>query len=511
MLQGYVWVIAGLAIVIGGVGMTNAQLMSVYERTREIGVLRSVGWSKRRVLQMILGESILVSLLGGLLGTGFGWAALSAFSNAASFFGATANTVNPERFFQALGVVLTLGLLGGLYPAWRAANLQPVEALRYEGGSSGGRSRRLPVGGLAIQSLWQRSARTILTLGAIGITVGAIMALEGVIRGAAESMTDMGLGSGVEIMMRQADIADTSLSAIDERIGDKIAALPEIESVSGIIFTAVMLPEENSFFILQGYAPNEYGIRRFQIVEGEKLTSNHQIIIGQTIAEALDKSVGDTLDLGSSRFRIVGIYESSVAWEELGGVITLRDAQTFAGRPRKVTMYAIKVRDPARASEVAERLNRDFPATHAALTGEFVDQMPDFQNSNAMLNAISTLAIVVGGVGVLNTMLMAVLERTREIGVLRALGWRRRGILSLILKESFLLGIFGGIAGIGLAFAMTVLLAQAPLVGQAFTPVWEWDVFVRAIAVAVLLGLIGGLYPAFRATRLQPVEALRYE
>ncbi len=185
-LQGYVWVIAGLAIVIGGVGMMNAQLMSVFERTREIGVLRAVGWSSGRVLRMILGESVLVSFFGGIFGIGLGWLLLTSFAEVASFFGATATAIKPGLLGQAFFVVFFLGIIGGLYPAWRAARLAPVEALRYEGGSSGTKSRRLPVGGMAVQSLWQRSSRSLLTLGAIGLTVGSIMALEGIIRGAAE-------------------------------------------------------------------------------------------------------------------------------------------------------------------------------------------------------------------------------------------------------------------------------------------------------------------------------------
>ena len=98
-----------------------------------------------------------------------------------------------------------------------------------------------------------------------------------------------------------------------------------------------------------------------------------------------------------------------------------------------------------------------------------------------------------------------------EIGVFRALGWRRRSILGLIMKESLLLGLLGGIAGIAIALIMIYLFQKAPMVGGVLTPVWDWDVFVRAILVALMLGLFGGIYPAYRATRLQPVEALRYE
>jgi ABC-type antimicrobial peptide transport system permease subunit len=489
--------------------MMNSQLMAVFERTREIGVLRSIGWSSRRVLWMILGETLLVCLGGGVLGVILGWLFLYFLSTQTVFLGMATTTLSPALLTQAFTVVIFLGLVGGLYPAWRAARLQPVEALRYEGGTSGGKVRRLPFGGMAVQSLFQRSLRTMLTLGTIGLTVGAIISLEAIIQGMAQSLTEM--VSDVEVMVRQADISDTELSVLDERIGDKIDVLPGVRSASGVIFSAVMLPEANSFFIVFGYEPNDYGIRRYNIVEGEPLTGNRQIILGRRMAESLNKEVGDTIELTGSRFRVVGIYETQVGWEEFGGVTTLRDAQILVGKPHNVSWYAVKMEDPQQAADVVERINTEFPEAQAALSGDFVNQMPDFQTTDAMMGGISFLAIVIGGVGVMNTMLMAVFERTREIGVLRALGWGRRSILWMILSEAFLLGILGGIAGIMIAAALTYGIMAAPGVGGMIEPLWQWQIFARSIAVALILGLLGGLYPAYRATRLQPVEALRYE
>ena len=191
--------------------------------------------------------------------------------------------------------------------------------------------------------------------------------------------------------------------------------------------------------------------------------------------------------------------------------MTLRDAQIMIGRPRKVSIYSIKLNDPTKANEIVEKINREYPDIHAALAGQFAEQMPDMQNSQGMLDIISFIAILVGGVGVLNTMLMAVVERTREIGVLRALGWRRRAILSMILKEALLLGLLGGFLGIIISFGLDYVMSHIPMLGSALTVVWEWDIFIRAILIALLLGMVGGLYPAYRATQLQPVEALRYE
>lgn len=509
--QGYVWVISSLAVVIGGVGMMNSQLMSVFERTREIGVLRAIGWRKSRILGLVFGEALLVCLGGGVLGSLIGVFLIYVLSSMTIFFGVSLSTLRPQQFLTAFAVVIVLGFTGGLYPAWRAAQLQPIEALRYEGGGSGSKIRRLPFGGLTLQSLWQRSTRTALTLFAIALTVGGIMAMEAVIRGAFKEMDTMILGTNAEVMLRQANVSDTSFSAIDEQILGKIAALPEVQAVSGLIFTAVTMPEAGGFFIVQGYAPNEFSIQRIKVVEGQPLQTNHQILVGRMMMETLGKKIGDTIELSGVRFRIVGIYESKVSWEELGGVITLRDAQSLTGRMRKVTMAAVKMRNPRDAASAVEKINRLFPDVHATLSTEFSSQMPDRQSTDVMLNAISFLAIFVGGIGVLNTMLMSVFERTREIGVLRALGWRRRRVLGMILKEALVLGLLGGLAGILFAFVLVFVLNQAPMVGGLLTTVWEWDIFARAIGVATSLGILGGLYPSYRATRLQPMEALRYE
>ncbi len=509
-LQAYAWGLAGLALIIGGVGMTNAQLMAVSERTREIGVLRAVGWGRRRILWMILSEALALGLAGGALGLLLGWLALQAVRGAGAIFGSAAAEISPGLVLQGLVLVLTLGLVAGAVPAQRASRLLPVEALRYEGGG-GKRVRRLPFGGMELQGLWQRSSRTILTFSAIGLTVGTIMAMEAIVRGVVNDMAEIGLGSGAQVVVRQADIADTSLSAIDERIGDRLAALPEVETVSGMLMYAALLPDTGGFFVLQGYAPQEYAIRRFRVVEGESLSGNHQVLLGRMMAEALGKRVGETIDVSGHRYRVVGIFETGIGWEELGGIVSLREAQLFAGRPRKVTLYLIKVRQPSNAPDLVDRVNREIEGVHAALSGEFVESMPDMQNMDRFMTALSFLAIVVGGVGVMNTMLMAVHERTREIGVLRAVGWGRRSVLGLILKEAVLLAILGGIAGIVFALVLAWLLNQIPGIEGLMQPRWEWDVFARAILVALLLGLVGGIYPAYRATRMQPVEALRYE
>lgn len=505
-LRGTAWAISMLAILIGGVGMMNAQLMSVIERTREIGVLRAVGWPSRRVLGLILGEAMAVSIAGGLIGLPLALLMLYATQDIMSAFGARPS-LGAGQIGQALLVVLFLGLVGGLYPAWRASQLPPVEALRYEGGTLGKRAARLPVGGMAIQNLWRRRTRSLLTLVVISLTIGAVMSMGLIFVGSIQMMNDWVGGS--EITVRQRDAADLGYAFIDQRIGDRIAALPDVAGVSGILIGVAF--SEDGFFMLQGYNPREPALAAFNVVEGRAITSNREVMVGRAIAEAQNINVGENIAVGEMRFRVVGIYESGAAWQELGGVVTLRDAQSFTGRPGKVTLFVVDLHDPNDAPAVMAGINSNFPEVAAGLSGEFASDLPDMQNFAVMTNAVSVMALIVGGIGMMNTMLMSVLERTREIGVLRALGWQRRAILGLILRESLWLSLFGAVLGGGVALVLMYGFTLIPDYGDAFRMGWSWEPVLQSVIVSSLLGLLGGLYPAFRATRLQPVEALRYE
>jgi ABC-type antimicrobial peptide transport system permease subunit len=510
-LAGVAWAIAALAVIIGGLVMTNTLLMSVFERTREIGLLRAVGWRRGQVLRLILGESLVFALLGGLLGTGLGVAGVSLLRNSGTAFGAYGGHFTPQLFLQAYATVVVLGLVGGLYPAWWASRLLPLEALRYEGGAADrGADGRIAWAGVTVRNLLRRRTRTLLTSLAIGVGIAAIVALGGIAQGFMSTFTEMVVGSQADLMALEADASDMGYSTIDERVGARLAALPDVEAVTGVGF-AFATTEETPIFFMMGYNPREFGIQHFKIVEGRPLSTNRQMLIGRQVAEAMGLEVGDTFRVLDSNFRIVGIYETGQAFEESGSVVTLRDAQRLAGRPHQVTMYGIRVRDPDRAEEVRDYLNAHFPEIEVSLSSEFAESIPDMERMGMMTGQIAFMAVFLGAVGMLNTMLMSVLERTREIGVLRALGWRRRQVVGMILKESLVLGLVGGVCGILLGMGLVWALQWIPFVGGMLEPDYGVALLVRALIIALVAGTIGGLYPAWRATRMRPVEALQYE
>jgi ABC-type antimicrobial peptide transport system permease subunit len=507
LLDGIAMAVAGLAVVIGGIIMTNTLWMSVFERTREIGVLRSLGWRRRRVLGLILGESITLALLGGLIGSGLGLLSLVAIRESGSVLGIFGSRLTPDVFVRALVTVLALGVVGGAYPAWWASRLLPVEALQYEGG---GRAREVHIpGGMTVRNLWRRRTRTALTLLSIGVGVAAVVALGGVVGGMVGAFTTMMRDSQTDLFVAETGV-DMDFSAIDERVGARLAARPEVDGVSGMFWTGAST-QEMPMLIIYGYHPREFAIRRYRIIEGEPLSGRRQIIVGRMAAEKTGVEVGDAFRLLNSNFRVVGIYETGTAFEDAGVVVGLREAQSITGKLRQVQFYLVSLRDPDRVETVQADLEAAFPDLDFSLTSELAENTSDFRVMTEMADQLSLAAVFIGALGMLNTMLMSVLERTREIGVLRSLGWRRRQVLGMILKESLVLGVVGGIFGIPLGMGLGTLVGTAGIWGGALEPAYTPPLFAQAVAVAAVAGVIGGLYPAWRATRMRPVEALRYE
>jgi len=506
--RAFSWSVSFLAVLIGSVGVMNTMLMSVFERTREFGTLRAIGWSRRRVLGLVLAESLTLNGLGGAIGAGLGVMAVLAVSHVPAVSGFLPDTFPPILFAQALGVALLVGLISGAYPAWWASRLPPAEAMRYEG-SVGSRAGRLRFGGASLRNLMRQPTRSALTMLGIGIAIMTMVSLGALADGLTAEMEELAGGTGIHLVGMQAD-ASIDLSTIDEQIVRRITAVPGVEHAEGFL-TGYAAVGDLPFFVVFGYPPRGYGIHDFRIVEGEPLTANRQIILGRVAAENLDKHVGETLRLFDTPFRIVGIYETGVPFEDGGGVVSLRDAQALFGQPHKVSFLGIRLKDPDQAETVEQAIEARFPEVAISQASDFAEDVTDLRFTRASTWAIAFLALLIGGAGMMNTMGMSVFERTREIGVLRALGWRRGRVLGMILRESLALSLVGSGMGLVAAIVVVWLLNLNPLMAGFIKARFGVDLFLQTLVTSVVLGAIGGIYPAWRASRLRPVEALRYE
>jgi ABC-type antimicrobial peptide transport system permease subunit len=495
-----------IAVVIGGVGVMNTMLMSVFERTRELGVLRAVGWRPLRVLTMVLGESLGLSVLGGLLGTLLGMGGVQLVQDVPLFGSLVNSELTPSLLAQGMGVALGLGLVGGALPAWRAAQMPPAEAMRSEGGSLHAPRH---VRSAALRNVLRQPVRTLLTVIGIGIAMMAIVLLGAMGEGVVDAVGGMAAGGGAHLVGIETD-ASVDLSKIDQNVVRRIATMPGVQTAEGFL-TGYTSLGDLPFFIVFGYRPRGVAIRDFRIVEGSPLATTRQIILGRVAAENLGKGVGQTLRIFNSTFKIVGVYETGVTFQDGGGVIALRDAQKLFGQAGKVSFVGVWLEDPQDVEAIERQAEARFPQVDLSRSSEFAEGLTDMQMMEASTWGISMMALVVGGLGMTNTMVMSVFERTREIGVLRALGWRKRRVLGMIVRESVALSLLGGVAGTALGVVLGFAINQIPTVQGMLQLQYNPLLFAQALGTALALGVVGGVYPAWRATRLQPVEALRYE
>ena len=408
-LQGLAWGVAAIAILIGGLGMMSAMVMSVLERTREIGTLRAVGWSRGRVLRMILGESVALSALGGVLGVLLGSLLAWAAGQSPGLGVMLAGAVTPDLIVQGMVTALLLGVAGGVYPAWTAANLQPVEALRYEGGGATATTGLLArIGNQSFRNLWRRRNRTLLSAAGISIGVGTLVMLGGLMQGMVGQLNGLtGSGGAGNITVMQRDVADMSLSSLDERIVDQLEAMPEIKSASSFMLAVISSPDM-PMFLLGGLDPSSPAMRHYKLVEGRSMQRPNEIVLGKVASKNYKAGIGDTLTLNDNRYKVVGISETGVAYEDAGGMLALREAQRLMGRPRAVTFIFVDVQDAAQTEAVLAVINRRFPEARASLSSEFAQSTNDLQMTEGMLAGIRALALIVGGIVVANTMIMSI-------------------------------------------------------------------------------------------------------
>ena len=290
---------------------------------------------------------------------------------------------------------------------------------------------------MIFKNLFRRKSRSLLTMAGIAIGVAAMIALGSLGAGLASGYQAMAGGSQADLVLAEAESYDLSLSHVDEHVGVDLLAMPEVREVAGMMMGNVSAEEGAKYFFVFGHDPQGFAIDHFRIIEGQGLDARgvrgRPLLLGKNAQEGLEVGVGDNVNLTGGTFRVVGIYETGDAFEDGAAVITLKDAQNILQKPRLVNAFYLKLKDSRQVDRLSARVARRFPDTDLSTPVEFGDKQQAVAILEGMASAVAGLAILVGGVTMTNTILMSVYERTREIGVLRAVGWRRRRVLRLIL------------------------------------------------------------------------------
>jgi putative ABC transport system permease protein len=357
--------------------------------------------------------------------------------------------------------------------------------------------------------------RSLLTVIGIAIGIGAVVALASIAWGFQKSWEQAYSSRGTDLIVTKVASRSPMPEPFGEQIEVELLKLPRVQEASGLL-TDMMSIEDLPTVMIFGWRRQSFLWDHLKLVGGRWPMDDQEkaAVLGTVAAEVLKKTIGSSLQIEMSEFTICGIFESSALVENGAVIIPLLQLQEATERQGKVNFLNLKLKPGSTPEDVdllRSTIKERFPSYKAFAAGEVAQNNTAIQIAKAMSWATSLIALVVGAVGVTNTILMSVFERTHEIGILLAIGWRRGRILRMILFESMFLSLIGGIAGIAIGFVSVHLLQATPLMRGKI----EGDISVALLGLAVVialgLGALGGLYPAYRGSRLHPSEALRYE
>jgi putative ABC transport system permease protein len=387
-----------------------------------------------------------------------------------------------------------------------------------------------------LRELSRRRLRTTLTI--LGITIGiwalvVFSSMANKINGYVDSGSDYYIG---KIIVSDASTGGIGVGVVpmDLSVADDIRAMPGVAAVSPQIQVPYEEVEFSGFgmpkIITGSVAGSDQGLDRsgIKVSQGRLLAADDEgsqvVVLGSDLARDLGASIGSPIDLRGVSFEVVGILEPTLSSPDATALVPLAAAQELFIETLPPTLAAAL--DPATlASSIIV-----FPADgtdEVALAGA-IDALPanvstmtsaDFEQQvgsttlifNAIIIGVAVISLVVGGLSVINTMAMSVTERTREIGIKRAIGGSRRRIVRELVAEAGLIGVIGGVLGLALG-AIVVFLANEAGRGSG-TILFDLTVgtAIFAVAFSTILGMVAGIVPAWSAARLDPVQALRYE
>jgi putative ABC transport system permease protein len=353
----------------------------------------------------------------------------------------------------------------------------------------------------------------LLTSLGIGVSVAIVIAIFALANSLKGELGGVAQITQADLIVIQRGLPGPTGGSIPESRITDIAQYDEVERATGFLLATVTLPELASFNLF-GVIPEDSDLyfSNSQIIEGGYIQNPGEIALGKIAWDSLDLQVGDTLELEIGKaFTIVGMYKTGNVYLDSGGIITLKEAQEIAGRDGKVALIAIYLMPGVDKDGVIEQIESRWRYLEVMPSPYLLETSVATQSINAFTWALSWIAIIMGCLGVVNTMSMSVSERTREIGILKAIGWSRFKVLRMILGESLLLSLLG--FGIGSLFGVGAvwIVASLPIAKGFVTFSFGGDAFLIGLAIALIIGLIGGAFPAYRAFHLSPAEALRHE
>ena len=406
----------------------------------------------------------------------------------------------------------------------------------------------------ALTALTTNKMRSSLTVLGIIIGVAAVIALMSIGQGSQAAVTSNIESLGTNLLFVRPGATTTGLvrgaqgsadtltledanALADPTLAPSVAAVaPEVDT-----FGQVVAGSENARTQIIGVTPDYQSVRDYQVAEGSfisnaQVQSNSMVaVLGSSVAETLfpdTDPVGQYIKINGLRFTVIGVLQSKgstglgsqddVVIAPITSVMYRLSSTRTATGEMAVSTINVQAVSSSQVSAAIQQVTSILEQRHDITNGE-ADFTITSQNSLIeslenttqvwviLLGAIAGISLLVGGIGIMNIMLVSVTERTREIGIRKALGAKRGNILLQFLIEAGLMSLIGGAIGVLVGWGISTLISGVSVGGQTIHTVMSVDIPVLAVCVAAAIGIVFGLYPAYRAARLNPIEALRYE
>jgi putative ABC transport system permease protein len=379
---------------------------------------------------------------------------------------------------------------------------------------------------LAVRNLGARKARSALTLIGIAIGMTAVVALVSLSLGAQRAVERQfaKLGADVILIVPAGGLGEPRPAKLELSVLKNVAGVKSVVAVRREILP-VKSPTVPGFLNVVGIrsegAQELFG--GLEIASGKLFALDRdEVVLGDGAARDLNATVGESVTIQNRPFRVVGILKRTGNDQDDHALyLSLEKLEELTNEKGFISLAFVRAEptvDPTALAQEIQRVLRE-SVTERDFVVQSSKQLREIINGVLIvlrwtLGAIAGISLLVGGIGLTNTMLMAILERTHEIGVLRAIGAQRAHIVALFLIESSLLGLLGGLGGLilGGAIAQSVALAiQQFLRTDLFSIAFDGALIGGSLSFSLVLGALAGAWPAWRAAQLSPIEALRYE